>query len=882
MRIFLLLIAAPLAAQAPLTVKVAPGSPAYDFYDHGPYRPAVPRPDSLLGHAIGTRHTMYHQQQAVFDAMAAAAPDRVRFESTGNSAEGKPMRLLVISSPANLARLGAIRDDIAALADPRRSDRGSAEELIGRTPAVAMLSHSIHGNEPAGFEASMITAYTLLASESPRVRTLLDSLVIVINPSQNPDGHERFAAWSNSVAMAQSEPAALEQSEPWSIQGRFNRHRFDMNRDLLAFSQPATASAVLRWRPQLFVDLHSTTPQYFFPPAAAPVNANVPASTVDWFERFGQGNAAAFDRYGWQYYVRDVFDLYYPGYWDSWPSLLGAIGMTFETDGGPELALRKSDGTVTTFREGIAHHVVASFATLETLAHNRTLRLGDYREFFASAMRQPSSRSFRRVVIEPGSDPARTREVIDLLRFQGIEVRQATAAFTLGSARSYLGGGAARRSFNPGAYIIDLAQPQGRLATAILEPSASLDSAFARRQLDRFERNRRRGSNSPREGYEFYDVTAWALPLSHGLAAWWTDEVISVASREPIDRAPMGDVAASAEPARSGYLIRPGTRASQALVLALLREGYNLGVTTEPIRAANDTWEPGTVVIRSVRNPGTLHERINHLARENGAVAVPVNSARADSGRSGIGSGAVRVVNAPKILVAAGDGVSQTAFGDVWQYLERELHQPFVAVETRRLASMNLDEYNVLILPQGGYSAALGKSGMNRIRDWVRGGGAVIAFGGAVDVLAEEEMSLRDPAEVPKQDDIEPADTALSSGAEPASFTSPSARGNTRPEYVPGAIARASLDPGHWLRWGYQGNQLAVMIPGDFLRPSKGGENVVMFEPGAPVLAGFTWPGNTQKFLDGSAWATVERAGRGTVVSFAENPLFRGYWRGTA
>src|SRR5690606_20273392 len=103
-----------------------------------------------------------------------------------------------------------------------------------------------------------------------------------------------------------------------------------------------------------------------------------------------------------------------------------------------------------------------------------------------------------------------------------------------------------------------------------------------------------------------------------------------------------------------------------------------------------------------------------------------------------------------------------------------------------------------------------------------------------------------------------------------------------RPEYVPGAIARASLDPTHWLRWGYQGNQLAAMIPGDFLRPSKGGEIVVVFEPGAPVLAGFTWPGNTQKFLDGSAWATVERAGRGTVISFADNPLFRGYWRGTA
>src|SRR5690606_10580846 len=423
---------------------------------------------------------MYHQQQAVFDAMVAAAPDRGRFEVTGTSAEGKVMRLAIISSPANLARLDAIRADLAALADARSTDAAAARDIIARTPAVAMLSHSIHGNEPAGFEASMITAYTLLASESPRITRLLDSLVIVINPSQNPDGHERFAAWNNSVSMALDDPVALEQTEPWSIQGRFNRYRFDMNRDLLAFSQPetrATAGAVLRWRPQLFVDLHSTTPQYFFPPAAAPINANFPASTIDWLERFGQGNARAFDRYGWQYYVRDVFDLFYPGYWDSWPSLVGAIGMTFETDGGPalmlrkrdgsgtsfreglpqhvvaslatreavgmtcetdggpELMLRKSDGSVTSFREGIAHHVVASLAPLETLADNRTLRLQDYRAFHETALTEPSLRAFRRVVIAPGSDPVRTREVIDLLRFQGIEVREANQSFSLSQAR---------------------------------------------------------------------------------------------------------------------------------------------------------------------------------------------------------------------------------------------------------------------------------------------------------------------------------------------------------------------------------------------------------------------------------------------------------------
>lgn len=880
----LLLVIAPATAQVPLTVRVAPGAEAFDFHGYGPYRPAVPRPDSLLGHALGTRHTMYHQQQAVLDAMIAAAPDRVRTEVTGTTPEGKVMRLLVISSPANIARLDAIRADLAALADPRVNDRAAADAIIARTPAVAFLSHSIHGNEPAGFETAMITAYTLLASESPQVRRLLDSLVVVINPSQNPDGHERFAAWYNSVALALDEPAALEGSEPWSIQGRFNHHRYDMNRDLLALSQPetrATARAVLRWRPQVFVDLHSTTSQYFFPPAAAPLNANLPASTSAWLERIGRGNAAAFDRHGWQYYVRDIFDLFYPGYWDTWPSLVGATGMTFETDGGPELMLRKDDGTVTSFREGIAHHFVASLATLETLAMGRTERLRDYRAFFESAMAEPARRAFRRVVIAPGRDPVRTREVVDLMRMQGIEVQQLADQLVLGAARSYLGGAPSRRVFPAGSYLVDLAQPQGRLATAILEPRPAVDSAFARRQLDRFERNRRRSESAPQEGYEFYDITAWSLPHTHGLDAVWTDEAVTVRMRPVTDEE--GFDATLLPPARSGYLIPPGTRAAQSLALALLREGFVLGVATTPLVADGMSYPAGTIVMRTVRNPDSLHARLQALQRRHPANVVGVASAFPDSGQSGIGGEAIRAVRAPKILVAAGDGVSQLGFGDVWQYLQHELGQSFVPVEPRRLASMRLDDYNVIILPDGSYTGALGKPGMERLRSWVQGGGALVALSSAVELLEAEDLGLRKAADAPDAaKELTPADTALSPSAAPGPFTSPSAQGNREAEYVPGAIARGSLDPTHWLRWGYEGDALAVMVPDAFLRPSSTGENVVVFDGDDVVLAGFTWPGNTAKYLDGTVWATVDRAGRGRVVAFAANPLFRGFWRGTA
>ena len=874
-------VTAPAVAQVPLTVTVAPGAPAYEFYGTGPWNPAVPRPDSLLGYPVGSRQTMYYQQRAVLDAMAAAAPERVRFEVTGRSAEGKEMRVLIISSPANLARMDAIRSDLAALADPRSSDAVAAAAIVDRTPAVAILSHSIHGNEPAGFEAAMVTSYILLASEAPEITSLLDSLVVIINPSQNPDGHERFAAWSNSVALGRPESAALEQREPWAIQGRYNHYRFDMNRDLLALSQPetrATAALMLRWHPQLFIDLHSTTAQYFFPPSAAPINAHVPPRSVAWLERFGAANAAAFDHYGWQYFVRDVFDLFYPGYWDTWPSLLGATGMTFETDGGPELMLRKGDGSITTFREGIAHHVVASIASLTTLASHRHERLGDYRQFFESAV--TAGDDFRQVVIAPGPDPERTREVIDHLRFQGIEVQQAGDQFTVARGHDYLGRGTSSRRFPAGSYLIDMAQPQGHLARAILEPQAGVDSAFAQRQIDRFERNRRRGDNAPREGYEFYDITAWAVPLTYGLDAVWTDTPVNVVSRAVTDR--RGHDAVALGRGQSGYLIPPGTRDGQSLALALLRDGFRLGVSEGPLRADGVDYPAGTIVIRTVRNSDSLDAALRrHLLRYPARV-IPVASAFPDQGQTGIGSESIRPVYAPRVLVAAGDGVSQPVFGDVWWYLERELGQEFVPVEASRLATMALDEYNVIILPDGRYAGVLGGRGMERLRDWVRGGGALIAIGSAVSLLEEKEMGLRTPLERAVEKELLPSDTAVAASAEPAPFVSPTATGNHQPEYVPGAIARAALDPTSWLRWGYPDDVLAVPVPGDFLAPSTDGINAVIFDTDAPILAGFSWPGNTDKFLPGSVWATVDPAGRGTVVSFAEDPLFRGFWRGTA
>jgi len=449
----LLVLPASVAAQEP-----------FDFYARGPYRQAVPRPEAITGYAAGEAQTMYAVMQRYLDTLVATASDRVRIETWGRTTEYRPIRALVISDPANLAKLDQIRAAIAELVDPRKTSAARAQAIAAQTPAIALFQYSVHGNEPAGFEAAMQVAYQLAASDEPQTVELLKSLVIVLNPSANPDGHERFAAWYNSVAVGADHPWAFEQNEPWSVTGRYNHYRFDMNRDLVAQSQRevrAMMDGILRWHPQVFVDHHSTTPTFFFPPVAQAVNMNLPAQTTKWFDTYGRGNAAAFDKYGWQYFVRGVFDFFYVGYWDEWSTFQGATGMTYETDGGPEFRRRRDDGTITTLRDGIAHHFIASLATLETTATNRQNRLLDYYDFRRSAVTEAATDRLKRVVIVPGNDPQSAAHVVGLLLRNGIEVTRLRQATSSRAAHGYLSPRAAAtaRTFPAGSYVIDLNQP---------------------------------------------------------------------------------------------------------------------------------------------------------------------------------------------------------------------------------------------------------------------------------------------------------------------------------------------------------------------------------------------------------------------------------------
>jgi hypothetical protein len=860
----------------------------FDFYARGPYRQAVPRPEAITGYAAGDQHTMYAVMQNYLDTLVATAGDRVRIETWGRTTEYRPIRALIISDPANLAKLDQIRSGLAELADPRKTSAARAAAIAAQQPAVAYFQYSVHGDEPAGFEAAMQVAYQMAASEEPQTLEILKSVVLVLNPSANPDGHERFSAWYNSVAVGADHPWAFEQNLPWSITGRYSHYRFDMNRDLLAQSQPevrAMMDGVMRWRPQVFVDHHSTTPTFFFPPVAQAVNMNLPPQTTKWFDTYGRGNAAAFDRYGWQYFVRGVFDFFYFGYWDVWSTFQGATGMTYETDGGPEFRKRRDDGTITTFRDGIAHHFIASLATLETTAKNKQSRLTDYYEFRRSALTEAATDRLKRVVIVPGNDPQSAAHVVGLLLRNGIEVTRLRQPLASRAAHAYVSarGPATPRTFPAGSYVIDLNQPQRRLAKAMLEPEAELQRTFVDRERAKFQRNRRRGEDADKEEYGFYDITAWSLPHSFNLDAYWTEDAGAVGEAVADTMLPPAPAPARAASAYVFPNDRPG---AARLAIALEAEGFRLAVATRPIQAGTRSYPRGTFVARPQRNSAALHERIAALGPSFGVTVSAVQTAFPDSDDIGIGSGEVVALHAPTILVAVGDGISETSYGWLWYFLDKELNTRFTPVALRSIARIDdLQSFNVLIIPDGSggrMRRELGDEGVEKLKAWVRSGGVLIGYGGAGDLAANKDLGLSSIANV-APDSGAKADTTAP-GNEPALISS-TAASRDRVEWIPGAIFRATLDTTHWLTMGYDRDRVPIFVDGDvFWKPSKGGANPVTFSDPADalVLSGFTWPDNTARLLKGSTWAAVENQGNGRVVLFLSDPLFRAFWRGPA
>jgi hypothetical protein len=859
--------AAPSAATA-----AAPSAATAQLWPGAEYDPAIPTFEQVLGHAPGEWIVSHAELLRYVEALVEAAPDRTGLWELGETWEGRRMVYLAVGSPANIARLDDIRAGMQALADPRATPSEQAERLIAELPAVIWLGYGVHGNEISSPDAALFTAYHLLASRGDAtVDTIRENVLVLIDPLQNPDGRDRFVSSFRQSYGIRPDPdrLAAEHDEPWPG-GRTNHYLFDLNRDWFALTQPeirARVAALQQWWPLVFVDLHEMggDSTYYFAPEAVPYNPHLAQDQRDSLELFGRNNAKWFDRYGFDYFTREIYDAFYPGYGASWPAYYGAVAMTYEQASARGLVLLRSDGDTLTFEDGVRHHFVASVSTAETAAAHREKLLRDFWDYRRTAIEEGRSNGVREIVLPWRGDTAAVDKLAGLLAMQGVEVGRAT-----GTLRS------CGVDYPAGSYRIDLAQPAKRLVRNLLDPEVLMDEDFVAEQ----ERRRAR-----RLGDQIYDVTAWSLPMQFGIEAARcatlgtgdTESVAPVLVREGTLREAQAPVA---------YLVPWGSAASSRLLLAALDEGLTPLSPDASFTQSGREYPAGTLVFKVDDHDADLGERLAALAERTGAEVIATPTSWVEAGVNW-GSRQVVKLRPPRIALAWDSPVSSYSAGAARYVLERQYGYPVTVIRTDTLARADLRRYHVLILPDsfgGGYGRALGEDGARRIAEWVSAGGTLVAIGSAVDWAAGENAGLLATAVEPKAG-TEDAGAEGGDGeilASEQDFRAAIQPEEERPDNVAGVLLRAKVDPEHWLSAGLPG-VLHVLVSGREIFspvPLDEGVNVAVYQgPNELLASGYLWNENRQQ-LAFKPFAISEPHGRGQVIGFTADPNVRAYLDG--
>lgn len=870
----------------------------FEFWPGAQYDPAVPTFEKVLGFAPGAKHATHADIVRYFEALSSATPSRMKVFEYGKTWEGRKLIYAVISSEDNIRRLAEIKANQMKLADPRKTSEAEAKKLMATMPSILNLSYGVHGNEISSPDAALLTAYHLLASRNDQmIANVLKNVVVIIDPLQNPDGRERFIFnfRTNLGLEPDPNPAAAERVEPWPG-GRSNHYFFDMNRDWFAMTQPETLGRVryLReWLPLIMVDLHEmgTNSTYFFTPGSLPYNPNLTGDQKQQMELFGRNNAKWFDKFGWPYFTREVFDEFYPGYGASWPWFHGGMGMTFENASVRGLVVRRSDETLYTFEESVQKHFVASIATCETALLHREKLLDSFWRYQVTAVEEGKKEAVKEYILPRRGDLSAVDKLAHILAEHGIEVRQAKAAFKSGG-----------KDYPAGSYAISLAQPRKRFIRALLDPQTPMEPDFLK------EQERRRKKRLPDE---IYDVTGWSLPLLFNVECIGAAEP-AAAGFAPVTGPyqPKGAVTGKAEVA---YLVPWGTQTAGRFLTAALRAGLKVLSANKPFTQNNHKFPSGSLIVMVKQNAASVHDTVARIAASTGADVIAANTSWVEEGVN-FGSNNVAVLKQPGVALVWDTPTSSSSAGAARFVLERQYGYPVTVIRASTLMMADLSRFHVLILPDGNYAAGLSPMAADRIKQWVRNGGVLVGIGNALAYLSTPAVGLLSlqqeglAREAASASGARPAEGAKPAGAAALAAAGPGAgpanapaapapgkllakeedyekaiQPDTQlPDAVAGVLVKAKVDPETWVTAGLP-ETINVLVDGRSifapLKRDKGVNAVVYEAPDKLLLSGYLWEEN-RKQLAYKPFLVVSNEGRGAVVGFTADPNFRAFMDG--
>lgn len=802
-------------------------------------RAQLKSPESFLGYKVGTHYTPHHRIVQYFEHLAKEAPLQFKLQQYGETNEGRPLLLATIASSQNMANIEAIRTNNLRLANATR-DKAAPNE---NAPAIVWLSYNVHGNETSSSEAAMLTAYELVNPSNTESRKWLQNTVVLIDPCLNPDGRDRYVNWYTTVIgkTINPEPVAREHREPWPG-GRSNHYNFDLNRDWAWQTQKESQHRLKvynTWLPQVHVDFHEqgVNEPYYFAPAAEPFHEVITPWQREFQIMIGKNHARYFDKEGWLYFTKERFDLFYPSYGDTYPTYHGAIGMTYEQGGiRAGLGIINEDGDTLTLVDRVQHHFTTGMSTVEITAQHASRVVKEFRSYFTNVLAKPAGEFKSWVIKNDGTD--RVSRLTTLLDNNLVDWSYASNATY--SGLNYFTGKSESFKAEPGDIVINLNQPKGNFVKVLFERNSTItDSAT-------------------------YDITAWSMPYVYGLKAFGVTNFISSTTKTAPS---VKDVAI--DPNAYAYAIKWDGLNSAKFLSEALKKGLKVRFSQQPFQSGNQNFEKGSLLVTKAANAGKeLLKEVQQIAAETKSQLYSIPSGFVDKGYD-FGSSSVRIINAPKVALLAGENISSLGFGELWHFFDTQLKYPVTVMSSNDFIREGINKYDVLILADGNYDFFNKKELNEDLKAWVRRGGKIIAIENAVAQMARADWGIK----------MKDGEDKKSEGKTDYSVLKKfeNRERDWLKNSMPGSIFRLELDNSHPLGFGYP----------DFYYSLKQDANLYEFfkEDGWNVgvikrdgyISGFAGVDIRPKLND-ALLIGAQDMGRGQVIYFADNPIFRSFW----
>ena len=794
-------------------------------------------PDAFLGYKLGSRFTVHSRIVNYFEAAAAAHSDQIKLEKYGETNEGRPLLTAVIASKENMKRIEDIRKNNLRLTGLLKDAPGDVS-----APVIVWLSYNVHGNETSSSEVSMKVLYELLSGKNASLNEWMKNTVVIIDPCLNPDGRDRYVNWLRQVSgkFPNADVNAREHDEPWPG-GRSNHYNYDLNRDWAWQTQVESQTRLVKyqqWMPQIHCDFHEQSPNapYYFAPAAEPVHEAVTQWQKDFQVTVGKNHAKYFDANGWLFFTKQYFDLFYPSYGDTYPLFNGSIGMTYEQGGGPRggVAIALENGDTLTLGDRIAHHFATSISTIEIASTNAGKLVTNFKKYFDES-NSGNNNIYKSYVVKNMAN-GNISALKNLLQKNEIQFGFANANSN-GKGYNYFNQKEETFTIQKNDLIINAAQPKAELLKVLFEPQPKLSDSAT------------------------YDITAWALPYAYGLQTFASKENVASINNE--------NIAASSTTLNGnayGFVVPFNSFNETKLISALLDANVKLRFTESAFANDNASYNEGSLLILRKGNEDKI-DKILGLFQQFKADMKPLSSGFSQKGFDA-GSDRIHFVKNPKVALLTGEGVSSTGAGEVWHFFEQELNKKITLVNASEFDYTDFQNFNTIILPDGNYKFLNNKDAAARLKQWIRDGGRLIALENSVKQIAGLDWGIK-----LKKTAEDKTDTALGYIAL-KKYADREKEGVTN--NIPGAIYKMEIDNTHPLGYGYPNFYYTLKLNENAYEFLRDGWNVGVIKKTQPV-AGFV--GNSVKNnLKDAVLLGELPMGRGSVVFFADNPLFRSFW----